>query len=332
MIGVLNEGNKMASEKRKKVGLALGGGGARGFAHIGALKVFEEESIPIDFIAGTSIGSVVGGAYASGLGPGQLVEKVKELMEGPLAKLSIFKAMGDSPEQKEMGLARKIGLFFKGQWLFTQALFNPGMIEDRDFQSVINHFIPDIGIEDTKIPFRAVAVDLITGKEVVLSTGSMREAIMASCAVPGFMPPVKRGDMLLVDGGTVNIMPCSIARRCGADVVIGIDVDRDINADQDFNNAIDVYTRAAMIGSYHLAAACVKEADVLIRPQVGDMKWFELKHSMDVIREGEHCARESMGRIRDLIPVRKERKMLSIIRHIFGKESRKEPSSNRTKG
>lgn len=313
----------MAAEKRKKVGLALGGGGARGFAHIGALRVFQEESIPIDIIAGTSIGSVVGGAYASGLGYEELAGKVKEIIEGPLAKIPVLKAIGNAPEQKEMGLARKIGLFFKSQLLFTQALFNPGMIEDKDFQSVINHFIPDIGIEDTKIPFRAVAVDLITGQEIVLSRGSMREAVMASCAVPGFMPPVKMGDMLLVDGGTVNIMPCSVARASGADIVIGIDVDRDINADQDFTNAINVYTRAAMIGSYHLAAGCLKEADIVIKPRVGDMKWFELTNSLEVIGEGERCARESMARIRELIPASKEHRILKIIRNIFGKKSRK---------
>lgn len=307
---------------RKKVGLALGGGGARGFAHIGALKVFEEESIPIDVIAGTSIGSVIGGAYASGLGYEELLAKVKEIMEGPLAKLPVFKAIGDAPEQKEMSLTRKIGLFFKSQWLFTQALFNPGMIEDKDFQSVINHFIPDIGIEDTRIPFLAVAVDLITGGEIVLSSGSMREAVMASCAVPGFMPPVKMGDMLLIDGGTVNIMPCSVARTHGADIVIGIDVDRDIDADQDFNNAIDVYTRAAMIGSYHLAAGCAKEADILLKPRVGNMKWFEVTNSLEVILEGERCAREGMEQIRKLIPAPKGRKLLTAFRNLFGKSRR----------
>lgn len=309
----------MATDQKRRVGLALGGGGSRGFAHIGVLKVLEEQSIPIDVIAGTSIGSVIGGAYACGLGPEVLVKKVMEMMEGPLSRLSVFKAIEDTPE-KEMGLAQKIGLFFKGQWLFTQALFNPGMVGDKDFQSVINHFIPDIRIEETKIPFRAVAVNLIDGQEVVLSNGPMREAIMASCAVPGFMPPVKKGDMLLVDGGTINIMPCNIARQCGAEVVIGVDVDRDIDADREFKNAIDVYTRAAMIGSYRLANYCLKEADIVIKPRVGQMKWFELSHSLEAIQEGERCARESLESIRKMIPAGARKSFLQIIKTLFKKK------------
>ncbi len=312
----------MKDNKRKQVGLALGGGGSRGFAHIGVLKVLEAESIPVDMIGGTSIGAVIGGAYASGLGPEALAGKVSELAAGPLSRLSIFKAMED-PQESKNGLVHKIGLFFRGQWLFTQALFNPGMIGDKDFQAVINHFIPDIRIEETRIPFRAVAVNLIDGQEVVLSSGPMREAVMASCAVPGFMPPVKIGDMQLVDGGTINMMPCGVVRQLGSDVVIGVDVDRAIGADKEFNNAIDVYTRAAMIGSFHLSNICLREADVVIKPRVGDMKWFELSQATETIEEGERSARESMEEIRRLVqtrPVGKAGAFFQTFKSLFGKK------------
>jgi predicted acylesterase/phospholipase RssA len=102
----------MLNDKRKLVGLALGGGGSRGFAHIGVLKVFEEESIPVDIIAGTSIGAMIGGAYASGLKSADLIEKVGQIIESPLSQLPVFKVMGDTPE-KEIGLADKIELFSK---------------------------------------------------------------------------------------------------------------------------------------------------------------------------------------------------------------------------
>ncbi|MFA7464867.1 MAG: patatin-like phospholipase family protein [Syntrophales bacterium] len=291
---------RQAEGNRKRVGLALGGGGSRGFAHIGVLKVIEEEDIPIEIIAGTSIGAVIGGAYAGGLGQAELVKKVEEIVQSPLSQLPVFKAMEDQPAQKQMGLADKIGLFFKGQWLFTQALFNPGMIDGKDFETVVNHFVPDIRIEETKIPFRAVAADLIEGKEAVLSSGSLRLAVMASCAVPGFMPPVRIGGMLLVDGGIVNMMPCSVARRWGAEAVIGVDVDRDIGADREFRNAIDIYTRAAEIGSRHLANFCAGEADLVIRPRVGEMKWFDLSRSMEAISEGERSAWANLELIRKL--------------------------------
>lgn len=308
----------------KRVGLALGGGGSRGFAHIGVLKVLEEESIPVDIIAGTSIGAVIGGAYASGFGPAELVEKVEEIVRSPLARLPVFQTVeetGKQQKQKETGLTDKVGLFFKSQWLFAQALFKPGMMEGEDFQAVVNHFIPDIRVEDTKIPFRAVAADLISGKEVVLSRGSLRRAVMASCAVPGFMPPVKEGDMLLVDGGIVNMVPCSIVRGEGAQVVIAVDVDRDIGADSDFKNAIDVYIRAAEIGNFHLSYFRLKDADVTLRPRVGSIKWFDISQSAGIISEGERCAREGMERIRKLIPEKKERKLLAALRALFSKKA-----------
>lgn len=303
-------------DNTRLIGLAMGGGGSRGFAHIGVLKVFEEEAIPVDIIVGTSIGSVIGGAYASGLTPEDLTGKVKQIIESPLSRLSVFKVMADTPEQ-ELGIADKIALFFKSQWLFAQALFNPGMLDQKDFQAVVDHFVPDIKIEDTKIPFRAVATDLIKGTEVVLSKGSLRRAVLASCAVPGFMPPVREGEMLLVDGGTVNILPCSVARLCGAGVVIGIDVDRDINADCEFKNALNVYTRAAEIGSFHLANSCLKEADLLIRPAVGHVKWFELSNSMEIIAEGERCARENIEDVRNLVQTRGKKTILDALRNFL---------------
>lgn len=306
----------MSTGKRKQIGLALGGGGSRGFAHIGVLKVFDDESIPVDIIAGTSIGAVIGGAYASGLKPAELIEKVAQIVETPLARLSVFKAMGETPPQ-EMGITDKIGLFFKSQWLFAQALFNPGMMDEKDFQAVIDHFIPDIGIEETKIPFRAVATDLKTGTEVVLSEGPLRRAVAASCAVPGFMPPVREGEMVLVDGGTVNMLPCSAVRSRGADIVIGIDVDRDISAEGEFSNAIDVYTRAAEIGSFHLANLSLKDADLVIRPKVGHVKWFELLNSMEIIEEGERCARGSVEAVKKLLSARGGKYLLNALRNIF---------------
>ena len=305
--------------KRKRVGLALGGGGSRGFAHIGVLKVLEEELIPVHIVAGTSIGAVVGGAYASGIEPSELVRKVDEILRSPLVQSSVFKTVNNLPENKQPGLADKIALFFKSQWLFAQALFNPGMMSGEDFQAVIDHFIPDIKIEETKIPFRAVAADLVSGKEMVLSSGSLRRAVAASCAVPGFMPPVKEGNLLLVDGGIVNMVPCSVARQGGAEVIIGVDVDRDIGANQEFQNAIDVYTRAAEIGSFHLSALRLKEADLIIRPRVGEMKWFDLSRASEVISEGERCTRESLERIRKFIPAPEKKMFFGTLRELFGK-------------
>ena len=154
---------------RKRIGLALGGGGARGLSHIGVLKVFEQEGIPIDIIAGTSVGAMVGGAYAGGVSSEELERKVQEYVNGAEFQASTIKAMADIYGREQESLTQKIQSFLKNQFYIVQMLFKPGILSSDDFRFMINYFIPDIQIEDTRIPFRAVATDLISGEQIVFS-------------------------------------------------------------------------------------------------------------------------------------------------------------------
>lgn len=288
----------------RRIGLALGGGGARGLAHIGVLKVFEREHIPVDILVGTSIGALVGGAYASGMSSGAIEKRVEEYLESPEFQSSAIRAFEGAHEREGgEGIAQKIQNYFRNRFYMVQALLKPGILSNEDFKETIDYFIPDIGFGDTEIPFRAVATDLVSGEQVVFSNGSLRQAVVASCAVPGAVEPFKEGDMLLSDGGIICLVPISVARREGADIVVAVGVDRDICSGEALNNVIDIYYRASEIMAHELGNYELVDADILIRPEVGDLHWSSFSQAANLIREGERAAMEKLPSIRNAVPI-----------------------------
>jgi len=287
--------------KKKRIGLALGGGGARGLAHIGVLKVLEKEEIPIDLIAGTSIGALVGGAYASGINQDELQKKVDEYLNSTEFRSSAIKAFETAHAKGEVGLTQRIQTYLRNHFYLIQAMFKPGILSNEDFQTTIDYFIPDIQIEETRIPFRAVATDLVSGEQITFSEGSLRQAVMASCAVPGAIAPLKEGERLLSDGGIICRVPSPVARHEGADIVIAVVVDRGIGSEE-LRTVVDVYLRVSEIMGERLKQYDLADADVVIRPEVGDLHWSSFSQAMNLIDEGEKAAREKLDDIRRLMP------------------------------
>ena len=284
------------------MGLALGGGGVRGFCHIGVLKVLEQEEITIDLIAGTSAGALIGGAYASGASPQEISRMVDAYVQSSEFRSSTLREMGlsmcrDSVRQK---------------YFLLSGFFKPSILPLKDFEALIHYFIPDIDIRETKIPFYAVATDLITGKRIAISEGSLRQAVLASCAVPGAVDPIRLGDWLLADGGITSLVPVLAAREAGADVVIAVVVDRENSVSGEFGTAQEIVYRAGDITSYRLEEAELLHADVIIRPRIGDLHWSDFSCAKGMIQEGEAAARLALGEIRQAIPIYK--KILSMIR------------------
>jgi len=287
--------------KKKRIGLALGGGGARGLAHIGVLMVLERERIPIDLIVGTSIGALVGGAYASGISPDELRKRMNAYLNSPEFQSSAMKAFESAHAKGELGLTARIQTYLRNTFYLIQAMFKPGILPNEDFQTTINYFIPDIQIEETRIPFRAVATDLVSGKEITFSKGPLRQAVMASCAVPGAIAPLKEGERLLSDGGITSLVPSSVARQEGADIVIAVAVDRDTDPEE-LRTVVDVYQRVNEIMSEKLKNYELANADVVILPEVGDLHWSDFSEAMNLIDEGEKAAREKLDDIRNVMP------------------------------
>jgi NTE family protein len=287
--------------KKKRIGLALGGGGARGLAHIGVLRVFEKERIPIDLIVGTSVGALVGAAYASGISPDELEKKADEYLNSSEFQSSAMKGFDAAHATGDLGIAQKIQSYLKNRYYLVQAMFKPGILSNEEFQETINYFIPDIGIEEMRIPFRAVVTDLASGEQIVFSEGSLRQAVGASCAVPGAIEPLREGERLLSNGGITSLIPSSVAREEGADMVIAVAVDRGISS-QELRTVVDIYHRVSEIMGEKLKKYELMEADVVIQPEVGDLHWSNFSQAMNLIDEGEKAARGKLDDIRKLMP------------------------------
>ena len=289
--------------KGKKIGLALGGGGARGMAHIGVLRVFEREGIPIDVIAGTSIGALVGACYASGLDSFDLERRVDEFLNTPDFQNSAFKKIKEIQKSKKLSFTQKVQAFFKNQFILTYAMFRAGILQYEDFQAMVDFFVPDIRIEECKLPFRAVAADLASGQAVVLSQGSLRKAVMASCAVPAAVPPMELDGRLLCDGGIVHLVPTTVARDEGAEFVVAVSVNSNISSSEEFWSAMDIYVRSTVIMGYHLEKCRLEKADVVIHPEVGDLHWTDFTKARDLVEFGIMAAEQKIGDIRKALPL-----------------------------
>jgi Predicted esterase of the alpha-beta hydrolase superfamily len=256
---------------RKKIGLALSGGGARGFAHIGVLKVFAEHNIPIDLVAGTSAGSFVGGAFACGLSIDEIIK-----------------------------IARKIGWFN-----MTGFSYSPrGILSNAPMGKFIRENFPILRFEDLKIPFTAVACDLESGDQIVLKDeGDLELAIRASCAVPGvFLPVNDEIGRTLVDGGVVAPVPTQVVREMGADIVIAVDL---LASGASFRNVprtmVGMLLQSAMTMLRTVSKHQHYHADIVIIPQIGHLRPDEISKRDEFIKLGEEAALERIEEVEQLI-------------------------------
>lgn len=255
---------------RPRIGLALSGGAARGMAHVGVLRVLLENNIPVDFVAGTSAGALVGGALCAGMS--------LEEIEG-ISRHMRWRDMG------RMTLSRL------------------GVQSSARMEEFIRARFPTTRFEELKIPFAAVATDLHTGSAVVMSgEGDVAFAIRASCCIPGWYVPVtdEKGRQL-VDGGLVAVIPTAAVRSLGADIVIAVDVNAEgakfLGTPQ---SAIGILLQSMMVVQRTASAHQLQDADVVIRPRVGHIRWDEVGRADELISAGAEAARSTIERIKHL--------------------------------
>lgn len=253
---------------RPKVALVLGGGAARGFAHVGVIRALEQEKIPIDLVVGTSVGSLIGAIYAADLDSFDLEWTAFKLEREDLLDYGVLSAV------LGMGLARgdKLEEFVKSR-------------------------VKVANIEDLKIPFAAVATDLNWGTEVVLDRGPVSRAVRASSAIPGVFPPVQHMGKILVDGGVVDDLPISVARAKGADIVVAVDISENVG-NTHITNLVDVVIQATNIMFALNVERSRKEADVLVSPKVGDVAMLDFTQKKRCMQAGIEAARAAGPAIR----------------------------------
>lgn len=261
-------------DDRPKIGLALSGGGARGGAHVGVLKTLEELGVPVDYIAGTSMGAIIGGFYAAGYSADEI--------ERLLNETDWNSALSDQPARRDRTMRKKeleADLLVPYRVGFNRGrLQTPlGAIEGQHLDQIFHRILlPVVDINDfdrLTIPFRAIATDLVTGEEVVLGRGSLADALRASMSVPGVFAPVSIGDRLLVDGGMANNLPVSVVRAMGADIVIAVDISTPLLKEDQLTSVLSVteqLTGFLTRRTTEQQIASLGPRDILIVPELGE--------------------------------------------------------------
>ncbi|MBW1699968.1 MAG: patatin-like phospholipase family protein [Deltaproteobacteria bacterium] len=297
---------------KQKIGLVLGAGGARGVAHIGVLKVFQSEGIPVDLIVGASIGALVGAAYAVNPDSFALEQRVCKVLSDKEAQNPGLKRLQriHRPDPPQSDLIHRLARIAEKEVFLNLAIVRNALLSEKDLRECVEVFLPDMEATDTAIPFAATAVDLVSGREVILDQGSLVRAVMASCATPGFMPPISWNEMLLVDGGIVGNLPIEPARTMGADLVIGVDVGASIDRPRFIEDGIDVIHRTTEIMGFYLNQHRREAADLIIEPAVKEKEWTDFLDHEKIIKEGEAAALSKIPEIRRLLKPRLSRKVI----------------------
>ncbi len=267
----------ITQSNRKKIGLALGGGYARGLAHVGVLEVFEREGIPIDLIAGTSIGALIGALYSRQKDASKIREQAMAL--------------------DWVGITSLVDL----------TLPKSGLIGGKRITNLLRRLIGNVNFKDLNIPLSCIATDIINGEEVVINEGSVLEAVRASFSIPIIFSVVKHRGRYLVDGGLVDPVPVSVVRKMGADFIIAVDVTPDIkdranyitkNQEAKEPGIFQVITQSIYISTYLTSRTVSDGADIAIHPHLAHIGPSEFHRALECILEGELSAVDNIAHIK----------------------------------
>ncbi|RME00280.1 MAG: hypothetical protein D6812_10045 [Deltaproteobacteria bacterium] len=289
---------------RKRIGIALGGGAARGLAHIGVLDALQKAGIGIDVITGTSMGALVAALYAASAGKIEYVyETAESFLHSPLFRRMKIDFLRERNEQTEGGLLYNFSNFIKKGVLFSTSVTKRSFIPPETFETLIASLVEDLLIEDLPIPFAAVATDITKGRPVLLDRGRLRRAIHASAAIPGVCPPVTENGRELVDGGLLSNVPVDAARILGADVVIAVDVSASLDETSDMRTGLNILFRGHEITRAVLNRLEVERADLVIRPEVGHIHWANFGRFERCVEKGREAVWDRLDELRALLRV-----------------------------
>ena len=279
-----------AMAERPRIGLVLGGGGARGAAHIGVLQELERQRVPIDAIAGTSMGAIVGGLYASG----RSADELEEIVSG----LDWAAALSDKAQRKDLSFRRKqddeqfpinLELGLRG----TELLLPMGVIQGQKLDLLLRELTIDVSMvndfDDLPIPFRAIATDIERGEPYVMGDGDLAQAIRASMSVPGVFAPVRLGDRLLVDGGIVGNLPIVVMREMDVDIIIAVDVEFPLYSAEELDSVLTISEQMLTILIRKETLRQIQtlgDDDILIQPALGTFASTDFGHIVETISPG----------------------------------------------
>lgn len=258
--------------RKPVIGLALGSGGARGFAHLGVLKALKDANIPIQMIAGSSMGSLVGSLYCAG---------------------------------QDIDHMYTLARTFKRKYYLDFTVPKMGFIQGKRVKEYIRLFTHRKNFEDLDIPFSVVATDLYTGEKVVFDSGDVADAVRASISIPGIFVPEKIDERMLIDGGVIDRVPVAVAKEMGADIVIAVDCAH-FEANHDISSIYDVIIQSIDVMQNEFIRQIELDADIMIKPKVAQYSSRAFTDTEDIIREGEKAAQAHLEQIKQCIANWKE--------------------------
>jgi NTE family protein len=257
-----------------KLGIALGGGGARGLAHIGVLKVLEEEDIPVSMVAGASVGALIGALYAAGVSTSEMEEMSADIGWSTLTNYSRFSMF--------------------------RLVLTEQQLSSKNMETYLEKHLQGKRFDELKLPFSCVATDLQTGEKVVFREGNVAQAARASATIPGMFEPVVFRHRYLVDGGLVSNIPTDLLQLMGAGTIVAVDVTSDLSRFQP-QNIVATLNQAISIQSESMSQTELTRADFVVRPQLQDITAMDLGRSAECIDAGSLAARRSVPGIKRLL-------------------------------
>jgi len=286
--------------KKFKIALLLGGGGARGLAHIGVLKALEENNIPIDIIVGTSMGALVGAVYAQRPDAKKLEKKFISFLNS-----DFYQAMGISRFEKEQSepdsFLEQITKTIKRRVVINLAANRKSLFKSQRLMIAINNLVEEGLIEDTKLPFICSALDLTHMEEVIFDKGNIQTAVSASSSIPGFLPPVEINGSQYVDGSICTNFPWEYAKKQGADILIAVDVTfKNIKAIKP-DNVIDIVMRTNIAANHKINRLALDNVDYIIRPSLGEIYWNEFNLFTSLMESGYNETTKVVNDIKKII-------------------------------
>lgn len=285
------------------LGIALAGGGGRGLAQIGVLKVLDAEDLSVSFVAGTSIGALLGGLYALEGRAEVLETRILELFDGDEARnppklIRRFRALARrDPRSPDLPLLDRLRRYY----VLGQGLVRHSLADGDEVRALLDSLFEGASFDDTCIPFAVTAVDLISGRRMIINSGDLAEAVYASVALPGLLPPLELDGLRLADGAFAEPVPVDTCRQLGAGRVIAVDVLGPPSESLPLRTGLEVVMRADEVARFALERENLLKADLIVTPGVDALDWADFSHPAERIAMGEQGARQRLDAIRELV-------------------------------
>jgi NTE family protein len=277
--------------------IVLGGGGARGLAHIGVLKALEKIDLVPSLIVGTSMGAVVGAMYSQLQSAEAVEKKVREFIEGDFFKRIGLEQFSDIDDENTNSVWERFAAHLRQRYMLSKSALGSGTFAQTTLVQSLKMLLEDGDIRDLTLRFAAVTSDLVTGEEHVITSGSIIDAATASSAVPGIIAPLASGSHLFIDGTVTSTIPVPAAALLSKDPIVAVDVRHSLGGFENHRHGYEVVIRAGEVTTRKLNDLHLQKADIILKPAVGNIDWNEFNRVDQCIRAGERIVDENIRKL-----------------------------------